>query len=44
VVITFDAETRQFQVQPAESDDVILRFKSAWLSVKAITGLGDQQQ
>ena len=39
VVLTFDAETRQFQVQPAESNDVILRFKPTWLSVKAITGL-----
>jgi hypothetical protein len=38
-VITFDLETRQFQVRPAESDNVILSFRPDWLSVAAITGL-----
>lgn len=38
VVIAFDLETRQFQVRPAESDDVILSFRPDWLSVAAITG------
>jgi hypothetical protein len=44
VVLTFDAETRQFQVKPAESDDVILCFSPTWLSVKAITGLDDAHE
>jgi hypothetical protein len=39
VVITFDMETRQFRVRPAESDDVIMCFRPDWLSVTAITGL-----
>lgn len=39
VVVTFDLETRQFQVRLAESDDVILSFRPDWLSVAAITGL-----
>jgi hypothetical protein len=39
VVITFDEEMRQFQVKPAEADDVILHFKAPWLSEKVITGL-----
>jgi hypothetical protein len=41
VVITFDAETLQFQVRPAECNEVILRFNPAWLSVTAITGLDE---
>jgi hypothetical protein len=39
MVISFDLKTRQFQVRPAESDDVILVFRPEWLSVAAITGL-----
>jgi hypothetical protein len=42
VVITFDLKTRQFQVRPAESEDVILAFRPDWLSVAAITGLGKE--
>lgn len=42
VVLTFDANTRQFRVKSAETDDDILRFSPIWLSVKAITGLDDQ--
>ena len=38
VVVTFDLATRQFRVQPAESDEIILCFKPDWLSVAAITG------
>jgi hypothetical protein len=43
VVVTFHTETGQFQVRPAESDDVILRFRPDWLSVTAITGLEDEK-
>ena len=42
VMITFNARTHQFQVRPAESDEVILRFRPDWLSVAAITGLEDK--
>lgn len=41
VVITFNLETGQFQVCPAESDDVILCFRPDWPSVTAITGFED---
>jgi hypothetical protein len=43
VVLTFDVETLQFQVRPAESDEVILCFRPDWLSVTAITGLGTRR-
>lgn len=41
VVITFDAETLQFQVRPAECNEIISRFNPAWLAVTAITGLDE---
>lgn len=43
VVLTFDAKTRQFQVYPAESDEVIMCFRPDWLSVTAITGIEDEE-
>jgi hypothetical protein len=43
VVVTFDTKTRQFQVRPPGSEDVILRFRPDWLSVPAITGLEDEE-
>jgi hypothetical protein len=42
-VVTFDTKTRQFQVRPPGSEDVILRFRPDWLSVPAITGLEDEE-
>ena len=42
MVITFDSETHQFQVRPAESNKVILSWRPDWLSVTAITGLDDE--
>lgn len=42
VVVTFDANERQFQVSPAESDEIILCFSPDWLSVASITGLEDE--
>lgn len=39
VVITFNYDTRQFEVRPAQSDELLRSFKPAWLSVAAITGL-----
>jgi len=42
VVVTFDANECQFQVSPAESDEIILRFSPDWLSVASITGLEDE--
>jgi hypothetical protein len=43
VVVTFNAETRQFQVYPAESDTVIMCFRPDWLSVTAITRIEDEE-
>ncbi len=43
VVLTFNAKAHQFEVRPAESDDVILRFTPDWLSVAAITGLEKEE-
>lgn len=39
VTLTFDPYAHQFQVCPAQSEVVLLRFRPAWLSVGAITGL-----
>lgn len=38
VVITFDRDTHQFEVRPAQSDKLLLAFRPAWLSLAAITG------
>jgi hypothetical protein len=43
VVLTFNAEPCHFEVRPAESDEVILRFRPDWLSVNAITGLENKE-
>jgi hypothetical protein len=43
VVVTFNAETRQFQVYPPESDEVIMCFRPDWLSVTAITGIEGEE-
>jgi hypothetical protein len=42
VVITFDLTQRQFQVCPAQSEHILLRFCPDWLSVAAITGLDEK--
>jgi hypothetical protein len=41
VVITFDLAQRQFQVRSAQSDRILLQFRPHWLSVAAITDLGE---
>ena len=41
VVVVFNTEILQFQVSPAESNEVILSFRPDWLSATAITGLED---
>jgi hypothetical protein len=39
IAITFDGDTHQFEVRPAQSEEVLLSFRPAWLSVASITGL-----
>lgn len=38
VVATFDLQGQQFVFTPAHSDEVLLRFRPAWLSAETITG------
>jgi len=38
VVATFDLQGQQFVFTPAHSDEVLLRFRPAWLSAEVITG------
>jgi hypothetical protein len=39
IVVTFDNYTHQFEVRPAQSEEVLLSFRPAWLSATSITGL-----